>query len=90
MIDERAERLAGWYARLADVLMRTGAHHEANQPGLELDGVDAARHAPDDLRGHPFHHLWVTLHIDHLRTHLPDVVGPASEVIALSGRPWWR
>ena len=86
---ERAERLAGWYGELAGLLARpTGHGGTISAPGFDALSADAQ--LVGELAPVQQTDLWVALHLDHLRQHLPDVVGPATEVAALRRRPWWR
>ncbi|MBO0690611.1 MAG: FUSC family protein, partial [Candidatus Dormibacteraeota bacterium] len=83
---EQADRLAGWYQDLASLLARppVRGRTEPGRPALDGDAADAA------LPTGPPSRVWVALHLEHLRRHLPDVVGPAEHAIVLRRRPWWR
>jgi uncharacterized membrane protein YccC len=87
---ERAERLAGWYSELAAVVARPTdrAGNAPQAPGLDALTADAQLVGDPSLHRH--RDVWVELHLDHLREHLPDVVGPATKLVALRRRPWWR
>jgi uncharacterized membrane protein YccC len=82
----QADSLAGWYRDLASLLARPPVRGpiEPRRPALDGDaGGDALPTGPPSR-------IWVALHLEHLRRHLPDVVGPAEHAIALRRRPWWR
>jgi hypothetical protein len=87
----RADRLAGWYGELAGSL--TGP------PGRASDEPSAAAPEAGQPAGASVHDgvssgqpggVWVALHLDHLQSHLPDVLEPARRAASLRRRPWWR
>jgi hypothetical protein len=82
----QADRLAGWYRDLAGALARPPVRGGTEPRVPALDG-DAPR---DGLPTRPASRVWVALHLDHLRGHLPDIVGPAEHAVSLRRRPWWR
>lgn len=88
-IVERAEHVAGWYGALAERLTRRACSQA--EPGAQaLAGLATeARARAEAISSHPSC-LWVALHLDHLESHLPDLVGPTELVVALRRRPWWR
>ena len=90
VIEEHAERLAGWYQELARLLARPVDRASRDRRPRELDGLAAYAHTVSAPSAKQPRQVWVALHLDHLREHLPELVGPAAEIVALRRRPWWR
>src|SRR5205807_4107185 len=88
IIEERAERLAGWYRELAGLLVRHAGRDSQDAQARELEALIADTQAAGELAAKGPSQVWVALHLDHLREHLPDLVGPATVLVALRRRPW--
>ena len=92
VIEEHGERLAAWYRELARLLARPRDHDSQAQLGSDLDRLTLTveGEAVSELSAKRPSQVWVVLHLDHLRQHLPDLVGPVRGVVALRRQPWWR
>jgi uncharacterized membrane protein YccC len=84
-LGHRAETLAAWFERLAELL---GRPHERT-----VTALDPPTFAPSSRAGpgaHSHYGIWLCEHLDHLSEHLGELVGPASRLAESRRRPWWR
>jgi uncharacterized membrane protein YccC len=81
-LEQRAQRLAGWYERLADTL----AHPPERVPpeALAPPSLGPAVHDPAPYA------VWMCEHLDHLSEHIEELSGPALALADVRSRPWWR
>ena len=92
---EYAERMEGWYRRLADEVSGHNGMSPASLDPAGLMGPDLEDGSMGDPGGTAGTRqrsctLWVADHLAHLRDDLPVLVEPA-EVVGETGRePWWR
>jgi uncharacterized membrane protein YccC len=80
--------LVSWYERLASNL----AGDDADDRGTLEAALPSVRSPLDPASegAIPVRALWIGQHLDGLRRHLADTIGPALELSAMRRRPWWR
>ncbi|MGH3768321.1 MAG: FUSC family protein [Pseudonocardiaceae bacterium] len=94
ILGAQATTLAGWYDHLATQVGPPG-HGEAVRlevPVLQspLDGSARDTSSRDTSSQYLSCTLWVDEHIQNLRAHLAELVGPAGQVSEQWRTPWWR
>lgn len=88
-IADFGDRIAAWYGTLGDLLggaEKTGADLDAHSSPLEALPAGLSR----DVRARRPTHIWVALHLEHLRQHLPEVMTSSQGILELRRRAWWR
>ena len=81
----RAETLATWFERLANLL---GRPHDRGVAAPEPPTFAPARCTEESSAGH--YGIWLCEHLDHLAEHLGELVRPAERVAEIRRLPWWR
>jgi hypothetical protein len=84
-LDRRAETLAAWFERLAEML---GRPREGTLAALEPPTLAPRDRAEASSGSH--YGIWLGEHLDHLSEHLGDLVQPAVRLAEIRRRPWWR
>lgn len=85
VLDSRAQTIASWYDRLADLLSRPS--------GRAIPVLAAPSFAPGDVVDASIgthYGVWLCEHLDHLAEHMGGLVRPATHVAQTRRRPWWR
>ncbi|MBV9006573.1 MAG: FUSC family protein [Solirubrobacterales bacterium] len=84
-LGNRVQTLAAWYEQLAELV---GKPH-----GRPVTALEPPSFADDDIvdgSSGSRYGIWLCEHLDHLREHLGELVGPAMQVAEIRRRPWWR
>jgi uncharacterized membrane protein YccC len=82
-LTERTEVLVAFYEQLA-------AQVEAPR-GQDIAPLTAPTFSGRIVQGAaPARVIWLGEYLDHLRQHLPELVGPAARIAEIRRRPWWR
>ena len=85
LLGHRAERLAAWFERLANLL---GRPHGTTVATLEPPTFGSLDLTVATSRSH--YGIWLCEHLDHLSEHLGELVRPATRLAEIRRRPWWR
>jgi uncharacterized membrane protein YccC len=84
-LTRRADTLAEWFERLADLL---GRPRRAPVATLEPPILAPVDQTAASSRSH--YGIWLCEHLDHLSEHLGELVPPAMRLAEIRRRPWWR
>jgi uncharacterized membrane protein YccC len=84
-LTRRADTLAEWFERLADLL---GRSRRAPVATLEPPTLAPVDHTAASSRSH--YGIWLCEHLDHLSEDLGELVPPAMRLAEIRRRPWWR
>ncbi len=84
-LGQRAEILDAFYGRLA---AQVGRPHGQSVETLTAPSFDSGNGVAPQAPSH--HEIWLREHLDHLREHLCELVGPAARLAEIRRRPWWR
>src|SRR5271166_2001585 len=84
-LENRAQTLAAWYGRLADLVDKPHGKGIATLGPPLFDPTDKVDASTSSHYG-----VWLCEHLDHLAEHTCELVGPARTVAEVRRRPWWR